>query len=197
MTSPNSYFPNILTSDLRAHRYSSFINPLRCVCVFFSVCACVYVCSVCVSINPARLSSSVPPTGLRRDLVRTSFAGRHSRSCGFQSSFLSGGSGLEEEDEDRDHGLLLQRPRLLATLLPHSQTFNSIRDLRPSSPTSPHSASPVQLFRSGGSACQDQGLGQRLKPGLGSGIRVGTAGLQDFRPGLGKKREDQYHLTVC
>uniref|UniRef100_A0A3B5K7D2 Uncharacterized protein n=1 Tax=Takifugu rubripes TaxID=31033 RepID=A0A3B5K7D2_TAKRU len=85
---------------------------------------------------------------LRRDLVRSSFAGRHSRSFGFQSSFLSGGSGLEEGDEDKDHGLLLQRPRLLATLLPHSQTFNSIRDFRPRSPTCPHSASSAQLFRS-------------------------------------------------
>lgn len=48
VTSPNSCFPNILTSDLRAHRYSSFINPLRCVC--FSLCACVCVCvfRVCV-----------------------------------------------------------------------------------------------------------------------------------------------------
>ncbi|XP_056882433.1 SLAIN motif-containing protein 1-like isoform X1 [Takifugu flavidus] len=183
--------------NLRAHRYSSFINPLRCVCVFFCVCACacVYVCSVCVSINPARLSSSVLPTGLRRDLVRSSFAGRHSRSFGFQSSFLSGGSGLEEGDEDKDHGLLLQRPRLLATLLPHSQTFNSIRDFRPRSPTCPHSASSAQLFRSGGSACQDQALGQRLNPGLGSGIRLGTAGLQDFRPGLDALRRSMPNLV--
>ncbi|XP_011604721.2 SLAIN motif-containing protein 1-like isoform X2 [Takifugu rubripes] len=132
---------------------------------------------------------------LRRDLVRSSFAGRHSRSFGFQSSFLSGGSGLEEGDEDKDHGLLLQRPRLLATLLPHSQTFNSIRDFRPRSPTCPHSASSAQLFRSGGSACQDQALGQRLNPGLGSGIRLGTAGLQDFRPGLDALRRSMPNLV--
>lgn len=140
----------------------------------------------------ARCSSCVPLPGLRQDLVRTSsvLTGHRSRSLGFQISSVSGTSDLEEEDgeDDKGYGLLplpSLQPRLLATRLPHSQAFNSIRDWKQSSPSSPHSTPSTPLPPSSGPASQDLGPGPRIKTGPGPG-RFCAGERQDLRPGSGR-----------